>query len=137
MRVILDTNILASALISETGPPFKIYELWVKQRFDLLSSTDQIEEIRQISRYPKFRSIVARHYFGRLINALKDSEQVDVAPVSIELNDPTDLFLLGMAKAGDADYLVTGDKRAGLLALGSYGRTRIVTPGVFVAEVLG
>jgi predicted nucleic acid-binding protein len=38
--------------------------------------------------------------------------------------------------ASDADYLVTGDRRAGLLQLGAAGRTRIVTPAIFCAEVL-
>jgi hypothetical protein len=41
---------------------------------------------------------------------------------------------LAMALAGDADYLVTGDHRAGLLQRGRFGRTRIVTPGAFCAE---
>jgi predicted nucleic acid-binding protein len=41
-----------------------------------------------------------------------------------------------MALAGDADYLVTGDRRAGLLQRGHIERTRIVTPAQFCAEVL-
>lgn len=41
-----------------------------------------------------------------------------------------------MALAGDADYLVTGDRRAGLLQRGHIERTRIVTPAVFCTEVL-
>ena len=41
-----------------------------------------------------------------------------------------------LAMAGEADYLVTGDHRAGLLQRGSIGRTRIVTPATFCAEVL-
>lgn len=44
--------------------------------------------------------------------------------------------LLAMALASEADYLVTGDRRAGLLERGHIGRTRIVTPGDFRAEVL-
>lgn len=36
----------------------------------------------------------------------------------------------------EADYLITGDRRAGLLQLGHIERTRIVTPGVFCTEVL-
>jgi predicted nucleic acid-binding protein len=55
-------------------------------------------------------------------------------PDSAEINDPDDAFLLVMALAGEADYLVTGDHRAGLLQRGSIGRTRIVTPVVFCAE---
>ena len=41
-----------------------------------------------------------------------------------------------MALAGDADYLVTGDRRAGLLERGHIGRARILTPAQFCAEVL-
>lgn len=41
-----------------------------------------------------------------------------------------------MALAGEADNLVTGDRRAGLLQQGSIGRTRIVTPAIFCVEAL-
>jgi predicted nucleic acid-binding protein len=54
----------------------------------------------------------------------------------MDLNDPNDVFLLSMALASEADYLVTGDRRAGLLQLGSAGRTRIVSPATFCVEVL-
>jgi predicted nucleic acid-binding protein len=57
-------------------------------------------------------------------------------PDGIEVNDPNDVFLLAMALTGEADYLVTGDHRAGLLQQGSLGRTRIVTPANFCAEAL-
>ena len=40
--------------------------------------------------------------------------------------DPADNFLLALAEAGNADYLVTGDK-SGLLALASHKSTRIIT----------
>jgi predicted nucleic acid-binding protein len=40
-----------------------------------------------------------------------------------------------MAQTGGADYLVTGDKRAGLLALKTFGRTQIVTPTEFIAAI--
>ncbi len=56
--------------------------------------------------------------------------------IEIETDDPDDAFLLAMALAADADYLVTGDRRAGLLQRGHIERTRIVTPAVFCAEVL-
>ncbi|WP_456151670.1 PIN domain-containing protein [Dasania phycosphaerae] len=53
-----------------------------------------------------------------------------------ECSDPNDAFLLAMAVQGEADYLVTGDKRAGLLQRGHIERTRIVIPAVFCSEVL-
>ena len=51
-------------------------------------------------------------------------------------DDPFDAFLLAMALVGEANYLVTGDHRAGLLQRGHFSRTRIVTPTVFCAEAL-
>jgi predicted nucleic acid-binding protein len=50
-------------------------------------------------------------------------------------SDPADNFLLAMASAGNADYLVSGDRR-GILALGRYGKTRLVTLHQFL-KILG
>ncbi len=63
-------------------------------------------------------------------------ESLPALPDGIEVNDPNDAFLLAMALAGDADYLVTGDRRAGLLQHDNIGRTRIVTPAGFCGESL-
>ena len=41
-------------------------------------------------------------------------------------------FLLALAEAGKADYLVTGDK-SGLLSLASHKSTRIITARDFAA----
>jgi predicted nucleic acid-binding protein len=62
--------------------------------------------------------------------------QLPPLPDGIEANDPNDAFLLAMALGGEADYLVTGDRRAGLLQRVNIGRTRIVTPAIFYAEAL-
>lgn len=53
-----------------------------------------------------------------------------------ETEDPDDAFLLSMALAGEADYLVTGDRRAGLLQRARFGRTQILTPARFCHEAL-
>jgi hypothetical protein len=57
-------------------------------------------------------------------------------PDAMDLNDTNDTFLLAMALASEADYLVTGDRRAGLLQRGIVGHTRIVVPATFCAEAL-
>ena len=62
--------------------------------------------------------------------------QLPPLPDGIDADDPDDAFLLAMALGGEADYLVTGDRRAGLLQRGRLGRTRIVTPTTFCAEML-
>ena len=139
MRVILDTNVLLGALISPHGSPDLIYRAWRAARFELITSDEQLDELRRVSRYPKLKSILPAHRIGTMVNNMQRAIVLSVLPPlpeGIEINDPDDVFLLAMALAGDADYLVTGDHRAGLLQRRSVGRTRIVTPADFCAEVL-
>jgi putative PIN family toxin of toxin-antitoxin system len=140
MRVVLDTNILFSALISPHGKPDLIYRAWRSARFEIVTSQLQLDEIRRASRYPKFRDILQPAKVGAMVNNLQRAVVVVVVlaelPITVEADDADDAFLLAMALVGDADYLVTGDRRAGLLQRGYIERTRIVTPAVFCTEAL-
>mgnify|MGYP000964090029 CR=1 FL=1 len=60
MRVVLDTNVLLSALISPYGPPDVIYCAWRAARFEVVTSTTQLDELRRASRYPKFKAVLQR-----------------------------------------------------------------------------
>jgi uncharacterized protein len=131
MKVVLDSNVLLSALISPHGPPDAIYRAWRAKKFTLITAHAQLDELRRASRYPKFRSILQPHRVGAMINNLHRAILVDPLPDQIEAADPFDTFLLSLAMAGTADYLVTGDKRAGLLSRSVIGRTRILTPAAF------
>lgn len=139
MRVILDTNVLLGALISPYGPPNAIYRAWRASHFELVTSSAQLDELRRASRYPKLKAILPAHRIGTMVNNLQRAivlEELPPLPEDIEAIDSNDAFLLAMALAGAADYLVTGDRRAGLLNQGHIGRTRIVTPVTFCAEAL-
>lgn len=139
MRVILDTNVLLGALISTHGPPDMIYRAWRAARFELVTSSEQLNELRRVSRYAKLKSILPAHRVGTMVNNMQRAvvlEHLPSLPDGIEANDPNDAFLLAMSLAGDVDYLVTGDRHAGLLQRDTIGRARIVTPRIFCAEVL-
>lgn len=139
MHVILDTNVLLGALISPHGPPDVIFRAWRAARFELVTSLAQLEELRRASRYPKLKAILPAHRVGTMVNNMQRAIVLDVLPSlpeAMDLNDPNDAFLLAMALASDADYLVTGDRRSGLLQRNTIGRTRIVTPSKFCAEIL-
>lgn len=136
MRVVLDTNILFSALISPHGKPDVIYRAWRSARFEIVTSQLQLDETRRASRYPKFRDILQPAKVGAMVNNLQRAVVLEELPVKVEADDPDDAFLLAMALVGTADYLITGDRRAGLLQRRCVERTRIVTPSEFCAEVL-
>jgi hypothetical protein len=63
-------------------------------------------------------------------------QELQPVPANIDLNDANDAYLIAMALSSEADYLVTGDGRAGLLQRTAIGRTRIVTPSVFCTQAL-
>ncbi len=133
MRVVLDTNVLISSLISAEGPPAVVYRAWRAGRFVLLSSESQLEEVRRTLRKPSIAAMIRPHSSGRLINQLR-RKAIDVGrlPAVTRSADPDDDKVLAIAEAGAADYLVSGD-RLGLLALRRHRGTRIVSPTAFAA----
>jgi uncharacterized protein len=123
MRIVLDTNVLLSALLSAASPPAQLFTLWRSRKFDLLTTAEQIHEVSRVTRSPKIQARLAPALAGRLINRLRDLAvvidklpQVDLSP------DPDDNYLLALAEAGHAQFLVTGDKH--LLAMQRHNSTR-------------
>lgn len=91
-----------------------------------------------MSRYPKLKVILPNHRIGTMINNLNRAvmlDQLPTLPDGVETVDPDDNFLLSMVLASDADFLVTGDRRAGLLQRGSFQRAKILRPADFCMEV--
>ena len=132
MRLVVDTNILVSALLSAASLPAQIVLLWRAGRFDLLTAAEQLNEIGRVTRYPKIRERLRPAVAGRLVNDLRALAVVlDTLPVVEASPDPDDNYLLAMAVAGSADFLVTGDKRD-LLGLGAHAGTRIISARAFL-----
>jgi putative PIN family toxin of toxin-antitoxin system len=133
MRVVLDTNILVSALIAPAGNPAAIDNAWEDGKFTLLICAEQLEELRATLQEPRVADLIKPHKAGRLVNQIKRlAADVGALPAVERSPDPTDDFLLAMSEAGSADYLVTGNK-SGLFALDRHKATRIITASDFAA----
>lgn len=133
MRVVVDTNVLISALLSGSSPPALIITLWREGRFALLTSQEQLDELARVTRYPKIRERLSPALAGRLVNELRDvAVMVTDLPQVTACADPNDNFLLAMIVAGRADHLVTGDKRD-LLSMVRYEGARIIAVRDFLA----
>jgi putative PIN family toxin of toxin-antitoxin system len=111
-----------------------MYRAWREKRFTLITSNAQLAELRRASRYPRLRKLVNPREFGALINRLHGALILARLPKVEVSRDAADNYLLAMAAAGDADYLVTGDARD-LLRLKKFGRTAILTPRAFLKLV--
>lgn len=133
MRVVLDTNIIVSALITPAGKPSAIIDAWLDGKFTLLTCATQVDELRATLQKPRMAELVRPHKAGRLVNQVKKLAE-DIAPLQrVERSpDPTDDFLLALSEGGKADYLVTGDK-GDLLVLDRHKQTRIVSARDFAA----
>ena len=73
MRLVIDTNVLVSALLSSTSLPADLITLWREGRFHLLTSSDQLDELMRVTRYPRIRERLSPPLAGRLINGLRNS----------------------------------------------------------------
>ena len=135
MRVILDTNILLSGLLSPSGIPARLVDAWLDRRFVLVSHSIQLDEFRAVSRRDKIRTLVRPSEAGRLVNQIAAlAEMPSRLPQVQRSRDPRDDFLLALCEAASADRLVTGDKDD-LLALRQHGATRILTAATFAMEI--
>jgi uncharacterized protein len=128
VRIVLDTNIYISALLNAQGASAKLVSAWLNDQFVLISSEDQIDELARASNYERLRPRIAREQAEELMDTLSTSATLVTPSKNINLSqDPDDNRIIAAAIAGNADYLVTGDKRD-LQSLKSVEGIPIVTP---------
>ena len=136
MKVVLDTNILISALISKTAAPHHSYQAWRDKRLTVLTCTEQLVEVREVTRRVAVALRIKPAEAGRLVNSLRDLAVVlGDLPAVQRSSDPKDDFILAFAQAGDARYVVTG-VNSGLLALRQHAGAEILTAAQFVSRYL-
>lgn len=140
MRVLLDTNILISYLLTpeSTGPIRSIIHAAYGQSFALLITQYLVDELLDtLKRKPYLAERITIEDADEFLKALLDIAELIPAIPPSEIRpatrDPKDDYLLAHALIGRADFLVTGDED--LLALGDIGDLKIVSPIAF-AETL-
>jgi putative PIN family toxin of toxin-antitoxin system len=129
IRVVLDTNVLVSALLFN-GQTGILRDLWKTGRIIPLISKETFAEFRRVLSYPKFK--LSQREIRAILNEeiLPYVEPVDIAEQVIGIcRDPHDDMFLAVAVFGNALYLVTGDQD--LLVLKIYDKTQIVTVAEF------
>ena len=131
MRLILDTNILLSAFLSPLGAPAKLLDAWERKTFTLVACDALIAELRDVAGRPFFRARLRASAAELLAAGLRDfsffCQNLPSGPIA---PDPKDSYLLALAEASQAEFLVTGDKQ--LLSLKLHQSTRIITPAAMV-----
>lgn len=132
MRVVLDTNVVVSALLF-TGISSKLVQLWQGGAITALVSRSILEEYLRVLSYPKFklsegdiRGLIQEELLPYL-EVVKIGRRLRVVD-----RDPSDDKFVECAVAGKARVIISGDKD--LLSIGRYRKTLIQSPAQFLEQ---
>jgi hypothetical protein len=127
VRVVLDTNILIGALITRDTPPDVLYRAWLRGAFEVVTSRAQLVELATVLARPRLQRYIDPEEAAVIVEHLETRATVllDVPPVFLS-TDSADNEILAAAIAGEADLIVSGDRRH-VLALGHAEGIPVVT----------
>ncbi|MCL2100576.1 MAG: putative toxin-antitoxin system toxin component, PIN family [Fibromonadales bacterium] len=133
MKVIIDTNLWISYLISEKLNGLK--HLCLDRYFSIFYCDEIIEEFVRVSNKPKIKKhgIEERH-ISAVVNLIRTHcIKAEIKNVSgYAVRDPKDIYLLVLADVVNADFLLTGDKD--LLILKLHNQTKIISYSKFMVK---
>ena len=108
IRVVLDTNIVVSALLQPLGPPAQVVVLALNGSMQLCVSGNVYAEYEEVVRRGKFQRAVDT--VAAMLGAIRDRAfWVKVTETVQACSDADDNIFLECAQASQADYLVTGN----------------------------
>ena len=135
LRVVLDANVILSALIRPGSTPGRILRAGVEgESVRLVTSEPLLAELRATLDYPRLQRYLKmsrsdKDAFVILLEQIADPVNIADYPAPGICRDPDDEPYLRTAMAGRADYLVSGD--GDLLTLKALDHIRIILPAEF------
>lgn len=138
LKAVIDTNIKTAGTGTKYGDGASAMTIkaLLRNEFQSFESIDTLDEMESVLRSEKARSVHRWNdqqldYFCDHWASHCTLIEAPRTVAAVICRDITDVKFLDLAIAGDADYLVTFDRRH-LLPLKKIGRTRIVTPHKFL-----
>jgi len=130
VRIVLDTNVLVSAMLSGGGAPDMALQLVLQGAAALLADSRVLAEYDEVTTRPLFAFDEAERRV--LLDTLAAiAEPVVTRPVRLTLPDPDDRVFVEVALAGGADAIVTGNVKHVVPRRGRLGVT-VLSPRQFV-----
>jgi putative PIN family toxin of toxin-antitoxin system len=132
-RVVIDTNVLLSGLLSSTSTPARAVERAVRED-QVLASKETLRELAGKLLSPKFDRYVARERRMALLDRLAPNlVVVEIVQRVRACRDPKDDPFLEVAVNGSANLIVTGDRD--LLSLHPFRGIDILSPSAYLDRV--
>lgn len=130
LSVVLDTNILVSALILR-GSTNQIANLWQNQQIKIVLCKEIFEEYIRVLAYPKFKLLPEEIQMLLEKEVLPYSHPVEVKKIiPVIQQDSSDDVFLACALKGNCKYIVSGDQH--LLSLKTYQKIKIISAKDFL-----
>jgi putative PIN family toxin of toxin-antitoxin system len=128
IRVVLDTNIIVSALLQPLGPSARILLRALNGGLQLFMSGAIYDEYEEVLRRPRLK--LKESIVGEILAAVRRKGRWIKSPTIITVcPDPDDDIFVACAAAAKTDYIVTGNVKD---FPSRWGITVIVTPRQFL-----
>jgi putative PIN family toxin of toxin-antitoxin system len=138
LRVVLDTNVFVSSLLSTEGPPAQLLNAWREGRYMLFTSPQIIAEIVEVLESPRIskKYLIQQKDVENLVDLLKTDAVLVPGQAAVKGSvprDPRDEMFLACAIDANADCIVSGNRH--LLDLQSYRDIPILTVKEFAEKL--
>jgi len=128
-KIVLDTNVLISAL-GWKGKPKEIFLRTIEGEFELIISSKQLEELKEVMNYPKFSFTEEQKI--KFIEIIMSTAKIveTIGNLKVIKEDPDDDIILESEIENNAEYIISGDIH--LLKLKEYNKVKILKPAEFL-----
>lgn len=100
MRVVLDTNILIGALITKGTPPDRLYQAWLRNEIELVTSFAQLAELVDVLSRPRLHGFLDLNEAAAIVETIATRALVLAELPLVDLSpDPKDNPILATAIA--------------------------------------
>jgi putative PIN family toxin of toxin-antitoxin system len=132
VKVVVDTNVLVSALVFPGGAPEQVYRLAIEGRMTLVTSPPLLAELgRVLTQKFGWQDHYLRAALAQIVRIGEIVERLE--HVNVIADDPDDDRVLEAAEAAGAALIVSGDRH--LLSLGHWGEVAILSSAEFLADL--
>ena len=140
MRIVLDTNVLVSAILSPQSVSAQILRLVLDDAVTLAISQDILDEAYRVVRYPKLVRLMKKHgitpeVVDSIIKRLSTIAVITPGELKPDVvrDDPSDNMILACAVESEANFIISGDHH--LTELKEFQGIMIVNPSTFLSIV--
>ena len=133
MRIVVDTNVIASAIFFG-GKPYQLLHYIREGRVDVVASKEIVDEYEEIvlrlkQKYPRIDTRIPLQELLSKFEIIRVSSDIQAS------RDPDDNKFISCAVDGKCLYIVSGDDD--LLSVGNYGDVEILTVAEFLSRLDG